>query len=105
MFRQNALRFTFACVLFVSQANAVTQEDLDASRTKWDQQQLTDYGFRFQRFCFCFGEYTREVIVRVEGNEVIEATDTETHLGFGPTLERISEAILCLPCVLPSWSC
>ncbi len=74
------------CMLSASQAQALEQGELDNWRSLWDSQALSDYGFRFQRSCHCFGEYIREVIVRVENDVVVSATDTETHLAFDPSM-------------------
>lgn len=71
-----------SCLVTASQAHALPQAELDAWRSKWDGQQLDDYGYRFQRSCFCFGEFAREVIVRVEDGAVVSATDTQTLLPF-----------------------
>ena len=85
-------RLTFWIVLaFISHAPgtsavALEQAELDASQAIWMEQGLDEYGFRFKRDCFCFGEYVREVILRVEDGKVISATDTETHLGFDVNL-------------------
>lgn len=70
------------CLAAACPAQILTQGELDAWRSNWNGQQLDDYGYRFQRSCNCFGEYVREVIIRVEAGEVVSATDTESLIGF-----------------------
>lgn len=65
-----------------SQAQTLSQEEFNQQRSLWDSQQLSSYGFQYQRSCFCLPEFVREVVVRVEDNAVVSVTDIQTHLGF-----------------------
>ena len=83
LYRQCIAYLAVACCLVTdSLAQGLNQNELDMWRSNWDGQQLSDYGYRFQRSCFCLPELAREVVVRVEGGAVISVTDTQTHLGF-----------------------
>jgi hypothetical protein len=69
-------------------ALALTQHELDASRSFWDVNGLNDYDYVLQRTCFCISEARRPGLVQVRMGAIATVTDAETLQPLDPLFFR-----------------
>lgn len=49
------------------------QQTLNKYKQRWQQANINNYQYTFQRSCFCMRDYTKAVITTVKNNNVIDA--------------------------------
>ena len=91
--RWAGLRFILVLVLLsgISQGavaasiDADTQAELDANRLLWTTAGITDYDYRFQRFCFCAPGFATPGIVSVRDGIIVSVAE----VGDGEPLDPV----------------
>lgn len=81
---------------FVWACDSVSKQDAINYQQKWQQSNWKDYQFVVQRRCFCYVDYTREMLVQVNNGKVTDAEYTDTN-------EKVSEAILADVYTIDDW--
>lgn len=61
-----------------SACGEISKEDVIHYQQKWQASSWNDYHFVVQRKCFCYVDYTREMIVQVNDGRVVSAKYTDT---------------------------
>lgn len=61
-----------------SACNNMPNKDVVYYKQKWQNSKLDDYRFIVQRKCFCYVDYTREMMVLVNDGKVVSAQYTDT---------------------------
>ncbi len=49
------------------------QQTLNKYKQRWQQADIKNYKYTFQRSCFCMRDYTKEVLTTVKNNKVVNA--------------------------------
>lgn len=65
-------------VTALAACDEVLQEDVIRYQQKWQNSDWNDYRFVVQRKCFCYVDYTREMMVQVSDGKVVSAKYTDT---------------------------
>lgn len=60
--------------------NEVSEEDLTVNKQIWESHRWNEYRFIVQRQCFCYVNYTREMMVHVSEGKVVTAKYTDTQV-------------------------
>lgn len=84
------LLLIFVSQLFIAALAAcddVSEEHVIHYQQKWQSSDWDNYRFVVQRKCFCYVDYTREMIVQVNNGKVVSAKYTDTQ-------ELVDEEIL-----------
>ena len=74
-------------------ALALTQDELDTSRSLWNINGLTDYNYVLQRQCNCIGDARRPGLVQVRGGAITAVSDVETLQPINPSLFRTVDGL------------
>jgi hypothetical protein len=65
-------------VTALAACDEVLEENITHYQQKWQNNHWNDYRFVVQRKCFCYVDYTREMIVQVNDGKVVSAQYTDT---------------------------
>eukprot|EP00803_Ostreobium_quekettii_P009564 evm.model.scf_2035.1 EVM.evm.TU.scf_2035.1 scf_2035:14014-14669(-) len=94
-----AIALTGTCAQTPS-TRSTTPAELEAARVLWASEGSSDYTMRFQRSCYCIGDYVAPLIVTVQGGVVIDVAlegsnrqPTQEALHDIPTVEGMFEKI------------
>jgi hypothetical protein len=90
------------CVLAASLASLAfaceegNKEELLKMQQLWNSQESDHYSYVVEKQCFCSPNYTREMLVLVVNNEVVEAKYLDTN-------EQVSNEIVDQLVTIPEW--
>jgi hypothetical protein len=69
------------------------QHQLDKYQARWQQQNIQNYTYTFQRGCFCPREYTRPVKLKINNQHVAQAEFADTGEPLPPNVQGNKQTV------------